>query len=87
MTIEEFEQLKSALIETVRLTVNGKIDKLNTKMDLYIQSDNEWKERAEPVIKMGNDAKGASRVFLWIMGAVIAVGGAWRVLHHIFLKK
>ena len=86
MTIEEFEQLKNALVETVKITVNGKIDRMNSKLDTYIKEDNEWKERAEPVIKMGNNAKGASIVVLWLAGVIIAIGGAWQILRDIFKK-
>ncbi len=86
MTVEEFEQLKAALVETIKLTVNGKIDRLNAKLDNYIEQDNAWKESAEPVIKMGNDAKGASVVLLWLAGAIIAIGGAYQILKDIFKK-
>lgn len=93
MTLDEFEQLKLALIDTVKVTVNGKIDKLtlenretSAKLDAYIISDDLWKERAEPVIDMGINAKGASVVALWIAGAVIALGGAYQIISNLFKK-
>lgn len=93
MTLDEFEQLKLALIDTVKVTVNGKIDKLtlenretSAKLDAYIISDDLWKERAEPVIDMGINAKGASVVALWIAGAIIALGGAYQIISNLFKK-
>lgn len=81
------DDLKTTLTQVVVSTVNGKIDKLNTKIDLYIQADEAWKATAEPVIEMGNNARGASVVLLWLAGTVIAIGGAWRILYKIFFKK
>lgn len=93
MTLDELEQIKSSLADTIKVVVNGKIDKLTTenretsaKIDAYILEDNFWKERAEPVIDMGINAKGASTVALWIAGAVIALGGAWQIIYS-FIKK
>lgn len=86
MTQKEFEQLKQHVAETIKITVNGKIDKLNDKIDNYIKEDNEWKEKAEPVIEMGINARGASAAVLWIAGIVIAVGGAWLMIRNLFFK-
>ena len=52
MTSEQIEQIKNSIKETIILTVNGKIDKLNSsqetinvKIDTYIREDLEYKER------------------------------------------
>lgn len=91
MTPDELEQLKydikTTLTQVVVSTVNGKIDAISRKLDLYIQEDTAWKTTAEPVIEMGNNARGASIVALWLAGVIVAIGGAWRILYKIFLKK
>lgn len=86
MTAEEFEQLKTALIETVKSTVNGKIDAISSKLDSYIKEDNAWKETAEPVIQMGNTARGASRAMLWLATIILAIVGVWQMIKSL-LKK
>lgn len=44
-------KLESKIEDSINKNVNGKIIKLTEKLDLYIQEDNSWKERAEPVVK------------------------------------
>lgn len=87
MTPKEIEDLKATLTETIKITVNGKIDRLNNKLDLYIQEDNDWKDRAKPVIEMGNNARGASVAALWLAGLIIAIGGAWEIIRNLVTKK
>ncbi len=57
MTPEQFEKLQNTISKqieiSVKATVNGKIDNLNKKVDDYIKSDNEWKDRAQPTIELG----------------------------------
>lgn len=91
MTPSELEtlkdDLKTALTQVVVLTVNGKIDAINKKLDLYIQDDNAWKATAEPVIDMGNNLRGGGIVLLWVASAIVAVGGAWKIIISLIMKK
>ena len=79
MTPEQFEKLQNLIskqVETaVKVTVNGKIDDLNKKVDEYIKSDNEWKERAQPTIELGTNVRGFGKVFVYLIGTIAAVGG------------
>lgn len=60
------EDLDRAVKEAVTLHVNGKIDKLHEKLDLYIAADEKWKnEEAMPAIKGYN--KGVT--FFSVLGA------------------
>lgn len=59
---------------------------LADKLDAYIKDDTEWKERAEPVIILGNNARGASKAVLYISGVIVAIGGAYEMLRNIFKK-
>ena len=76
MDSELLKIIQDSIAEAVKITVNGKIDKLNYKLDKYIDDDNAWKKTAQPVIDMGNDTRVFSKVVLWIAGAIVAVGGA-----------
>lgn len=93
MTPLELEQIKQIIADTITKVVNGKIDKLTAenrttseKLDAYVIRDDLWKERAEPVIDMGINAKGASVVTLWIAGVIIALGGAYSIINNLFKK-
>lgn len=80
MTQEQIKQLQDAVAQAVEKTVNGKITSLHNKLDTYIADDMEWKQAAEPVIKMGEYLQGTSKVLFYLTGAVIAVGGAVKIL-------
>lgn len=86
MTPTELEQLKEFVALTITTTVNGKIDRMNTKLDTYIKEDNLWKEKAQPIIDLGNNARGASVVALWLAGFIAAIGGAYLIIKNVFKK-
>jgi hypothetical protein len=51
MTPDQIKKLKDELVEAteqvVKLTVNGKIDKISTRLEEYINEDSEWKGDVE----------------------------------------
>ena len=61
-------------------------EKLEAKLDAYITVFDNYIKRTEPVIKMGENAQGASKVILYLTGAVITIGGAWEILRNLFKK-
>ncbi len=91
MTPDQFDQLQhtiSTQIEiSVRATVNGKIDNLNKKVDDYIKSDNEWKDRAQPTIELGTNVRGFGKVLAYLIGTAAAVGGLIVLLESLFKKN
>lgn len=72
---------------SINKNVNGKIDRLHSKLDNYIEEDTKWKNTAEPVIKMGENVAGFGKVSLYILGFVASVTGAIIGLIKIFEKK
>ena len=50
MTDKELQKVIEALKSTVETTVNGKIKRLDEKMDMYIKNDEKWKDTVQPVI-------------------------------------
>lgn len=47
MTPAQIEELKLAITTVIQEKVNGKIDRINTKFDVYIDDDMRWKETVE----------------------------------------
>lgn len=74
-----------AIQETIRITVNGKIDRINDKLDNYIKMDNAWKEEVMPSIELGRTAiswsKGTAYVFAALSGLAAATGGIMAIVH------
>jgi len=62
------------------------ITDLKETIDEYIHDDMKWKKTAEPVIELGNNARGASKVGLYILGVIITIGGAWAIIKDLFKK-
>lgn len=81
-----FTKMDKKIGESVQFHINGKINGLTTKLDAYIKDDNEWKSKAEPVIKMGENAQGASKILLYLAGVILAIGGAYKILEGFFKK-
>ena len=45
MSPEELEHLTAHIEKIIKLTVNGKIDRLTDRVENYIKTDDEWKEK------------------------------------------
>jgi hypothetical protein len=72
--------------DTIRATVNGKIDSLNQKLDDYIKSDNKWKEQAQPAINLGNNVRGWGIVTAAVIGIIAGAAEIISVFIKIFKK-
>lgn len=73
------DEIREHLADTVRTVVNGKIDKIDRKLDLYIVDDTAWKVRAEPVVKAFENTSWLWKIFIGALktiGLLIPVGGA-----------
>jgi ribosome-associated translation inhibitor RaiA len=84
MKPSDLKILEEAIGKAIKTHVNGKIDKLHEKVDRYIKEDTDWKVKAEPVIKMGENLQGTSKVMLYVAGGVLAVGGAIKIVASFF---
>lgn len=91
MNADQLKELKDALIKTVTLTVNGKIDGLTLKMDKHNEKHETDMKRILPVIeayeiseKIVYGAKSTGKIALVLAGFVMTVGGAYLVIKQIF---
>ena len=80
MTPEQFIKLQETVSNQIKLTVNGKIDKINDKMEVYIKEDNEWKAEIKPYIENMRQISNFSLVGSTILKTIITIGGAIAVL-------
>lgn len=80
MTPEQFSQFQEAITNQIKITVNGKIDTINTKLDTYIKEDNEWKAEVKPYIENMRQISNFSTVGSAILKTIIAIGGAITVI-------
>lgn len=88
---EILQKLEPAVEKSIEKHVNGKIREvmtnqqiLNTKVDNYIQSDNAWKEEADPYIKGLASVTIGGRIVLWIVGAIATLAGAILAVKKLF---
>ena len=77
MKEEQFSKLLQTIREevndTVKVVVNGKIDRIQQKLDDYIASDIEWKNQAKPSIELGRNVNGFGRVLAYILGTFAGI--------------
>lgn len=80
MTPEQFSQFQEAITNQIKITVNGKIDRINDKLDTYIKEDNEWKSDVKPYIENMRQISNFSTVGSAILKTIIAFGAAITVI-------
>lgn len=61
MTPEQLKEIKEEITTTVRTVVNGKIDKMNEKFDVYIDDDMRWKGTVDEYMKEMSPVKDGLR--------------------------
>lgn len=82
MTPEQIAQLEKSVKETIEKTVNGKINRLDQKLDEYIKHDMEWKETVQPVIDAYTTVNKVGSFVQWISKVILAIGVIVGVLFY-----
>lgn len=82
MTPEQIAQLEKSVKETIEKTVNGKINRLDQKLDEYIKHDLEWKETVQPVIDAYLVANKVGSFVQWMSKVILAIGVIVGVLFY-----
>lgn len=91
MTPEQYEHLHNSIRNTIKDVVNGKIDRMDTKIDNYIKEDltynirmeeetAKWRKNADEKLELVSDMKSFTKVVLWLLGVLIVGGGAYQVI-------
>lgn len=84
----EDSKIASLILEKMRghieVAVDTKIKPLSEKLDHYIQDDNEWKQRAMPVLDAGTKALNFGTVGMGILKFFGVLGGAVAVIYAFF---
>ncbi len=70
--------------ETIRLTVNGKVDAISSKIDMHNKAHEEDMRRILPVLEAYENAQKGGRAVMWTAGTVTVLGTAWIVVKQIF---
>ena len=91
MTEKEKEEFKEFIIQAVQATkrensglindLKNNVISIHEKFDSFRKEDKEWKSDAKPIIDMGKNLRGFSKVILYILYLVGAVFGlliAWK---------
>lgn len=71
----------------IEKAVDSRIQPLSDKLDNYIESDNEWKETAQPVIEMGKSVQGFGKVSLYILGFIASLSAGIYAITTLFKKN
>lgn len=89
MTPEQFEAIQQNIRETIKLTVNGKIDNMRNELSIYIKEDTEWKDSVSPSIDIMKDIQGFSTSTIYLFKFIAIVGAAMTALYagYLFIRK
>lgn len=80
MNEKQLRQIKELIQDTIKITVNGKIDALRNEVNVYIKEDNEWKDRANPTVQLGNNIRGFGKVVAYILGTAGMLFGLFKFI-------
>ena len=78
--------MKSHIADAIKTTVNGKIDRMNNRLETYIKEDMEWKDNVKPIIDLGRDLKGFNKGLMYVLGILAAIGAGWGFIVFIATK-
>jgi len=84
MTPKQLKQIELVVGKAIQQHVNGKIDKIDKKIDDYIKSDNEWKAEADPYLKGLANLTGGAKIIVWVAIGVSALIGAVLAIRKLF---
>lgn len=92
MSPEQFKNLETTISNQIKTTVNGKIDRMNEKLDHYIINDdkwkadvNKWQDDVKPYIENMRQFCDFGAVGSTILKSIIVIGGAVGVIYG-FIK-
>lgn len=74
MEEKDLQKVILALQETIDKRVNGKIVRLDEKLDDYIKHDMEWKTTVQPIIEAYDAANRVGNFIQWISKVILALG-------------
>lgn len=87
------EEITRHTADVVREVVNGKIDKIDVKMDLlsgkydqHAKDDALWQETANPVIKLANNLSGSGKALIIFAGGLSIIIGLLLAIKQLFIK-
>jgi len=78
-------KMDSKIEDSINKNVNGKILSLHNKVDAYIKEDNEWKLRAEPVVKAFENTSWLSSLIVQILKLLGLLGAS--VVAYMTIKE
>lgn len=72
------DELKNHIADTIKVTVNGKIDRMDEKLNKYIAEDTAWKAQMEPVRTTFENSRWTIKLFVGLLKilALLAPAGA-----------
>lgn len=65
-----------AITESVKINVNGKIDKMSRAFDEYVKEDRAWKDRAQPALDAFDTASKTKKVVLGFFATIGIIAGS-----------
>lgn len=83
MNAEHQAEILNAVRQTIKETVNGKIDRMNDKIDNYIKGDIEWKVEADKKLEVVGSVQGFGKVTLYILGFLSALGAGVGLIYKL----
>jgi hypothetical protein len=85
MVIHKMEnRLDISVDKAVAKYTNGKLDKLENKIDNYIKGDNEWKEKYGPYLESIVGISVGGKILVRFILGIASVGGAILLIYRWF---
>lgn len=76
MNQNEIRQLLDVVEKKIQTTVNGKIDKMNEKLDKHVTEHEQLMDKLDPIVDAVQWINTTKNYVMWISGLIAAVGSA-----------
>lgn len=84
MTEREINQIRGIIQETIKTTVNGKIDAISTKLDEHIDAHAKDQKAMKPMIDSFDNWSGFKQILFTIFFPILGVLGAFGGIGEVF---
>jgi len=84
MTPQQLLEIQKTITDTIETVVNGKIRRLDEKLDAYIVISKEWRDSVDPSIEIIQKMQSFWSVSGWVFKTTILIGSASAAIWALF---
>lgn len=86
MTDKDKREMAALVSETIKIVVNGKIDRLHELVNEEREENRRHREELQPLLDLLRGARVTQKVIVWATSIIIAIGSTFVLVKGLFIK-